>query len=367
MIRLLSNLIVSRFYKVNAGFFLFAFLILFAILPGPDTIRLHHGLMLAAVSSPVNAAVAFIIFSLYNLKCISFTNSELALQENVFLYNLQGLSNTRQLGLLAAVHSSLYSPLLAYGLITSIVGFQSQHYAGGLFILFSLAVMISSGTYIPFYTINTTWKKPALVFPRLSLFPNKGFFSYLLHYSLGSKKGAFISIKIFSMLALQLMVTLNAEKVSKENICFLILLCISAHALLPAYYVKFVETEMLFLRNMPLPLFKRLAQFTFTYTIILLPELLFLLYNEINTISISIIISLYLLAIVRLSLYTAFQYLPKMDMNRYTGIVFGMFFITIILLASLSLWLFICAELAITTLLFMFFYYRYEPLRLKEE
>ena len=118
------------------------------------------------------------------------------------------------------------------------------------------------------------------------------------------------TIKIFSMLALQLLVMLNTDKVSKENICFLILLSISAHALLPSHYVRFLETEMSFLRNLPIPLYKRLSQFTFTYLVILVPELLFLLYNEISIMSMSGILSVYLLAVTRLSLYSAIQYLP---------------------------------------------------------
>lgn len=367
MFQLLSTLIASRFYKVNAGFFLFSFLILFAILPGPDTIRLHRGLMLAAVSSSTNILVAATISSLYNSKCISFAQRELSLPENEFLYNLQGLSNSRQYRLLAITHISLYAPILIYSLIAVFVGFQSQHIAGSILMLLIQLIMIIAGTYTSYHRINTTWKKPAFVLPSISIFRNRGFLTYLLHYSLNEKKGPFISIKIFSMLALQLLVALNADKVSKENICFLILLSISAHALLPTYYVRFLETEMSFLRNLPIHLPKRLLQFALTYAAILLPELIFLLYNEISIISLSVILSIYMLAVVRLSLYTTIQYIPKLDLNKYTGIIFIMFFITIILLASFSLFLFITLEFIIAIILFAIYYYRYEPLLLKEE
>ena len=367
MFRILSTLIVSRFYKLNAGFFLFSFLILFAILPGPDTIRLHHGLMLAAVSSPVNILVAIFISSLYNLKCISYTQREISLAENEFLYNLQGSSNLRQYRLLGITHISIYAPILLYSIVAVFVGFQSQHITGSILLLLVQLIMIIAGTYTSFHNINSTWKKPVFVLPSISLFRNRGFFTHLLQYSINEKKGPFISIKVFSMLALQLLVALNADNVSRENICFLILLSISAHALLPTYYVRFLETEMSFLRNLPIPLPKRLLQFTVTYAAILLPELIFLLYNEINVISLPVIISLYLLAIVRLSLFTAIQYFPKLDLNKYTGVIFAMFFITIILLASFSLWLFISIEFIITILLFAVYYYRYEPLLLKEE
>ncbi len=367
MFQLLSNIIVSRFYKVNAGFFLFSFLILFAILPGPDTIKLHQGIMLAVVSSADTALVALAVCSLYNFKCIAYTIRELSLTENRFLYHLQGLSNVRQLILMAWVHLSIYMPMLTYGSMTAWIGFQSQHYIGGMFVLATQFVMTGIATYLSFRKINSTWKRPAFQLPSMVIFPNKNFFSYLIHYSLNNKKGAFISIKVFSMLALQFLVALNADKVSKENMCFLMLLSISAHALLPTYYIRFLETEMIFLRNLPLLLYKRLAQHVLTYSFILLPELCFLLYNELHLMSLSAILSLYLLAIVRLTLYSTVQYLPMMDLNKYTGIVFIMFFITIILLASFSLWLFICTEAMITVLLFSIFYYRFEPVLLKDE
>lgn len=360
MMQVLSALVVSRFYKLNAGFFLFLFIILFGILPGADTIHLHRGLMLAAVSTPLGLLLATVVFVVYNLKCISFCIRELDLPENSFVYNMQGLSNRQQFAALTSVHGAIYLPMLTYGAIMAATGVGVGHYAGSAAVLIILCLMLAIGTYAAFNKINGTWKQPMLALPDIRVFRNKGFFSYLLHYSINSKKGAFISIKIFSLLALQFLVALNADKAGKENTCFLILFCISAHSLLPGYYVQFVETELAFLRNMPMTLAKRGGQFVFTYAVILLPELLFLLYNEINIIPLATILSLYLLAITRLSLYTAIQYLPDMNLNKYTGVVFVMFFVTLILLASFSLWLFILAEIVATVVLFGLFYYRYQ-------
>ena len=309
MTQLLSTLLVSRFYKINAGFFLFLFIILFGILPGTDTLRLHTSLMIAATSSPVYALVAMVIFALYNFKCASFSYKELEKPENSFLVNLQCLSNVQQLSIFLAIHASLYFPVLVYGIITAFVGFRAAHYPCGMLILAWSLLMPLTGAYISFYKLNTTWLKPVFTLPVIRLFHKKGFYSYLLHYSLNSKKGAFIGIKIFSLLALQFMVALNAGKASRENVCFLILLCISAHALLPAYYVQFVEGELGFLRNTPLSLMKRLGLYTGTYSVIFIPELLFLIWNEHSVLPLAGIISLYLLAIARLTLYTSLQYL----------------------------------------------------------
>ena len=360
MIQIFSKLLISKFYKMNAGFFLFLFIILFGILPGPDTIRLHRGLMSAATSSPAFAAVAAIIFLLFNFKCISFTYKEMEQPENGFLYNMQGISNARQFLLFAYYHASVYSPFLMYALIMARVGFQEHHYLLASFTIIWQLIICGIAVYLYFSKLNNTWKNPAFTLPSITLFPDKNFSFYLLYHSLYSRKGAFIAIKIFSLLALQFLVVLNADKTSRENVCFLILLSISAHALLPVYYVQFMEGELPFLRNLPLSILKRLSIYIITYSVIFIPELLFLLWNEHTVLSISIIISLYLLAIGRLTLFTSLQYFKGMDVNRYTGVVFVLFFVTLILLASVNLWVFIIAESVIGIFLFYLLYYKYE-------
>jgi hypothetical protein len=359
MTQVLYKLLVNKFYKLNAGFFLFLFIVLFGIMPGADTIILHRQLMLAAVSSWAGLTIMTIVFGAYALKCVLFVLRELATPENVFIYNMQGLTNGRQLRLLFFVFTSLLSPVLIYGAITVAAGAQAGQAlaAGAAGILLGLC---ATGTYILFATINGTWKQPLGGLPKVGWLPRKQFLTYLLFYSVDNKKGVFISVKIFSLLALQFMVALNADKVSKENICFLILLSIAAHALLPLYYIRFIESEMAFLRNMPLRLGARLSQLLVTYAIILLPELLFLAWNEAHVLQWHLIAALYLLAIARLMFYSVLQYLPRMTTERYTGIIFISFFVSIILLASVSLWFFVISEFALAMLLYSLLYYKYE-------
>lgn len=360
MTQVLYKLLVNKFYKLNAGFFLFLFIMLFGIMPGADTITLHHGLMVAASSSWAGLTVMVAIFGAYASKCLFFLLREVERPENAIIYNMQGLGSTRQLLLLSLVFTSLFNPILVYGIITIVVGISA-----GLPLAAGVAAMLlvfsALGTYLLFRAINGTWKRPLFRLPHLHWLPKKHFLTYLLFYSVDNKKGAFISIKIFSLLALQFMVALNADKVSKENICFLILLSIAAHALLPLYYVRFIETEMAFLRNMPLRLGVRLAQFALTYAIVLLPELIFLAWNEARILPWHILLSLYLLGISRLMLYSVLQYLRGMTTDSYTGVIFVSFFVSLILLASVSLWVFVVSEIALAILLFAYLYYKYEP------
>lgn len=366
MFGVLYTLLVNKFYKVNAGFFLFLALVLFGILPAADTLHLHRGLMLAATSSVTGVGIASCIILLYASRCLFFTLRELSLPELTFLHNMQALKDPRQLLYLGMVFSCTYLPLFIYAGITAWLGLTQGNYIYSLLLLLILLTTIIICTYIIFRRINGTYKESKLKLPDFDL-PEKGYYSFLLHYSIHEKKGVLVAIKFFSILALQLLVALNADKASKENICFLMMLCISAHALLPVHYTRFIEGQMPFLRNMPLTLLRRYSLPAFSFAVIFLPELLFLLWNEKNIIPISTILSLYLLAITRLLLYYSIQYLPRMSTERFTMLVFFMFFASMILLASLPLWLFIIIESIISILLFYTLYYKYEPSALTEQ
>ena len=360
MIEVLSKVLVARFYKMNAGFFLFIFIALFALLPGPDTIKLHHSLMVSAMSSIYGFVTASIIFAIGNLKCISFCTKEFDKPENSFLYNLQALANPQQFVAFFACHVSIYFPFLAYGLFMVVTGISEHHVLAAIMMLLYQMLMCVSGAYLYMRCINGTWQGPAIKIPSIKLFKRQAFSLVLLYYSLYDKKAAFIGIKLFSLLALQFLVILNADRVSKENVCFLILMSISAHALLPVYYVQFMEEEMTFLRNLPMGLIKRYGVYILAYSVAFLPELIFLMWNERNVLPTQLVLSLYVLAIIRLSFFTSLQYLRGMTVDRYTGVVFVMFFVTLILLASLPLWIFIVAESIAAVAIYCIGYYKYE-------
>ena len=94
--------------------------------------------------------------------------------------------------------------------------------------------------------------------------------------------------------------------------------------------------------------------------------MLFLLLNEHHVLPLQLTISLYAVAVSQLSLYTAILYLRNLNTERYTAIVFAIFFITLLFLASFNLWFLFLAEAVIATILFLAFYNGYEMIAEKE-
>jgi len=355
----LTKTIVMQFYKINTGFFLVSFILLFGLLNGKATMDLHHHIMQNICSSLSFAAGAAVVWSLYTVKCVTFFLKNIYAPANTFLFTMQSLSNRRQMFLLLQCQALLLSPVLAYAGVTIAVGLSNGNILlPALFATFQLALCGSAIIY--YRAINSTWHQPAFRVPSVWANKRKPFITYLLHYSLNTRKSTFIGIKILSLLLLQGMVMANSYEVNKESICVLMMFLISAHALLPAYYVQFMENSMSFLRNMPITLGRKYMVYVVTYAVIFLPELLFLLLNSKHALPLQLICALYTIAITQLSLYTSLQYLPRLNTDRYTGIVFGFFFASLLFLASFNLWLLAIVETIAAIALFSTLYTKYE-------
>jgi hypothetical protein len=360
MRNVLVKTIVMQFFRVNSGFFLTVFILLFGLMNGKAVIDMHHQIMRGISSSFSFFAGASFIWMAYAVKCLNFTKSTLKDPAGTFLYTMQALSNKRQKVLFVTLQFLMMAPLTVYGVISVTVGYRYGNILYPTLFLLLQAALFAAGI-IPLRTINYTWNEKRFT---INL-PNRQFNFrqrwYLLLYSINDRKTTFAGIKIFSLLLLQAMVAANRTEPNRESFSFLILFLIAAHAMLPAYYVHFSEQHMSFLRNMPISRSRHLANYLFTYSLIFLPEMLFLTINVHHTLTLQVISSLYASSIATSILYTSLQYLPKLTTERYITYVSVSFFSSLLFVASFGLWWF--TLLAITLAIAIFFkrYYGYEP------
>lgn len=360
MINVISRTIVVQFYKINTGFFLVLFVLLFGLLSGKATMDLHYYIMQSITSSYLFAFGAMAVWLLYNFKCLSFCIKEINKPESSFLYTLQSINSRKHFLLWVAAHTMLLSPVLTYATITIIIGItKGQYVLSIIFALFQLFLIVA-GALIYYKRINSTWIKPLINLPRIFEGGKKHFYSYLLHYSINMRRGTFLGIKILSLLLLQAMIAINENVINKESVCVLMMFLISAHSLLPAYYVGFIEEHMSFMRNMPVPETKQLLLYVVTYAVIFLPELLFLLLNGHHALPLELTLALYAVAVSQMTLYTSLQYIRNLQTERYTMIVFVIFFATLLFLASFNLWILFFVEAVLATILYRILHHKYE-------
>jgi hypothetical protein len=362
MINVITRTIVAQYYRINTGFFLVSFVLLFGLLSGKATMDLHYYIMQSITNSYLFALAAMGVWLMYNFKCLSYCIKEINKSENSFLYTLQSINSSIHFLLWVAAHTLLLSPVLTYATITIIIGItKGQYVLSILFALFQM-LLIATGALIYYKRINSTWIKPLITLPRIFEGGKKHFYTYLLHYSLSMRRGTFSGIKILSLLLLQAMIAINENVINKESVCVLMMFLISAHSLLPAYYVGFIEEQMSFMRNMPVPVTKQLLLYVVTYAVIFLPELLFLLLNGHHAMPLELTLVLYAVAVSQMTLYTSLQYIHNLQTERYTMIVFVIFFATLLFLASFNLWILFFVEAALAVIIFLSLHNKFEKL-----
>jgi hypothetical protein len=254
----------------------------------------------------------------------------------------------------------MYLPVAAYCTVAVYVGVTHGHVAGAVVIgLWQIAMCVLGGQYMQ-GILNSTWKAPLWELPNVKVNYPRWLSVFLLRHSVDRMLLTFGGVKVFSLLMLQFLVALNDGHASRENVCFVTLFIISAHCLVPLHYVRFTETELAFLRNLPIPLFRRFFPYLVTYTVIFLPEFLFLIVNERAQLGWPWLLAIYGLFVARMGFFTSLQYLQWLNMERYTLLVMGLFLLTFMILASVSLLPFIVFELVLSWVIFSVFYYRYQ-------
>lgn len=360
MRNVLVKTIVMQFYRVNSGFFLTVFILLFGLMNGKAVIDMHHQIMRGISSSFSFFAGAAFIWIAYSIKCLNFTTRTLKDPSGAFLYTMQTLSDKQQKTLFVMLQFMMMVPLTVYGLIAVAVGYSYGNILYPTLFLLLQATLFASGI-IPLRTINNTWNEKHF---RINL-PDRKFNIaqrwYLLLYSVNDRKATFAGIKLFSLLLLQAMVAANRTEPNRESFSFLILFLIAAHAMLSAYYVRFTEQQMSFLRNMPISRSHHLTNYLFTYSVIFLPEMLFLTINAQHALTLQVIGSLYTSAIATSLLYTSLQYLPKLTTERYITYVSVSFFSSLLFVASFGLWWYSLLTITLAVAIFFTGYHKYEP------
>lgn len=357
----LTQLFVRQFYRLNFGFFLVCFFILFGVINFRDMVYFHYALMERA-SEPAVMLLLMGIWLLYAIKCFGFGLRALQTTAHSFLYQLQGLADARQFYTFSYLQMLIYLPALAYALITTGVLIVHGKIAAAFIILLYTVLLIVVPGYIYQAKLNSSYKQAATIFSGRWHFSTgeKRFNTWLLHYLSHQRKGALLGIKTGSLILLQALVTYNRHRLNMESVCYSMLGLVAVHAILPYYVRTFADERLQFVRAMPLSIRRRYLWFLFTYAILLAPELLFLLLHLHTALPVSMLLTIYAVSLAQLCLYSSILHLPGITVERYMLLVAGLFFLSVLLLAAFPAWYLVVAGFAVSYILFAVFYERRE-------
>jgi hypothetical protein len=283
IIRVLTKTIVARFYERNAGLFFFVFFLMFGIVESSQVISYHQSLIYATLTAPVFLTGVCFVWFLYLLKCLQFIFSQLAKQENSFLFLLGHLDQNRKIGYIVVTILLIYEPVLIYTAFIIGLGLYSKLYVSILIILLfhiigilcttllivkHLTVQHQEVKLIKIPSLHWPWPKPFPVF----------YLSQLTH----RLPTALFFTKAFSVFCIYGFLQLPLDHYESRLALLGVLMGLMSHAIIVFELRKFEETSLGFLRSLPIAMPDRLFNLSLMYLILLLPEICMLILRGVH-------------------------------------------------------------------------------------
>lgn len=322
VISILQRVLVNHFYKVNADFFTFLFFVLFGI---PNSVAgFHLALINGIIESNSFLFVAFVLWALYNLKCINYTVNYLKEEKLNFLFILNSLPAYRCWLYMIYVQIMIYMPVLLYALAIIIIAIQKHYYLSALYaVLFNIASVLLPAL---FYLTNLQKRQGFTLFkiPFLKIHLQKSLFSIPLFFLWHQRKQMLLVTKFCSFLALFLFIKLyEPDHYDIRPLLLCCMVCATAHSAIMFEVREFEEQYLSFSRNLPFTYIKRFSQLLLTSLVLLLPELLFLWKGYPVHFNIPDYFQLMFMMISLLSLFYSVLLTDDILMDTYIKIVFG--------------------------------------------
>ncbi|MES2327999.1 MAG: hypothetical protein V4539_00260 [Bacteroidota bacterium] len=321
VINILQRVLVNHFYKVNAGFFLFFFFVLFGVVNGSQLISYHFSLIQGMIQSYVFLACVIFAWLLYTLKCINYITKQLSEPGQQFLFVLNTAPRSKRLIWMLFVHMMVYMPVFLYAVIVAVIA-AKQHYFGSM-----TAVIISNGFMILLSTglyMRYLQKRVTGINFTLSAFQfSKPFFSIPLWFLWKERKQMLLVTKTFSLLLLYGFINLyEPDSPDIRPLLLIMMLIATAHCAIILQLRSFEEERLLFTKNLPVPLLKRFAWLLLMYALLLLPELVFMWKGFPLHFQLKDLPQVWLLVISILAFFHSILLMKDMDSEHYFRIAF---------------------------------------------
>lgn len=322
-LRILQRVLVIHFYQANAGFFFFWFFVLFGAVSGGQLIGFHLSLIQGMIRSAIFLGSVILIWFLYTLKCINYSIKQLNGPRQNFLFVLNNLPGQKQFLYLLFVHIQVYMPVLAYAGTVAAVAGREKLYGPLLTVILSNIAMIILSVYIYRYYLQKRSLSVPVIKNRLNLSIRKPLFTIPLWFIWKKRKQMLLVTKLFSFLLLYAFINLYEPDYPDIRPVLLVMMLVAmAHCNIVSQIRNFEEEFLLFSRNLPLALPIRFVYTLLTYTILLLPEFVFIWKGYPLHFTITGFPQLFLLVLSLLLFYHSILLMNDIDSDSYFRIVF---------------------------------------------
>lgn len=359
---ILQRSVTAPFYRRHAGFFLFVFFLLFGLQPNfKQTLEFHY-VILDGISSSANFFfISLLTWFLYAGKTIHFFNGCVKNKAYNFLQHLNALSPGKRFLHLLLLQLQLLAPVLCYGLAVVIVAVINHHIAGGITVLFALLAICVFTTAAASFLLQKT--KQATLKTRLPSFPFHSpgnLFSFLLKFIFNEQFVVLLLLKSVTFSCLYFFAKTDAQVFEERMLWLVYLTSLAGHSILIYRNHHFLETKMLFYRNLPTKPLITLLSLLGIYVIVLIPEIWALKGVAIQQHAVMDYIWMILTGPSLLLLLHCLLYTDDMKMEGFLQLLFGVWIVTLFFSLSSNRWLLPLICLGMAVFIFFSSYYKYE-------
>jgi hypothetical protein len=323
---LLIKTVVRKFYERNTGFFLFIFFLMFGIVESTQIVNYHLSLIYGMLHSVLFLSIVCAAWFLYAIKCFAFVSGFADAPENSFLRKLNLLSYPKRLPWLFFIFVWIDLPVLVYVVLIAAIGLKQYLLGTVAFVLFFQLVLLAGASLLLEAKLNSIkpsrWRFPRLQFNRPIPFPFV-YVAALLH----NNKVALLLTKAFSFFAIIGFLNIPLDHYEYRTALMGVLFGVAGHTVIVFELRKMEETNLTFLRNLPLSYFHRFALIALVYGLLMIPELVLLLANHGNVIT---TLGIYLFSIGLLTLSHC-RLFGELDNDKHVQFTLGLFLVSFML------------------------------------
>jgi hypothetical protein len=271
-IHVLNKVLVKEYYRLNAGFFLVIITLAFGFMSGTE----HRALAEFFVASPLLLSAPTGIWAIYLIKIINFNRSQVSLPQNQFLYTFNLRSYLHQVLPFFLIVATQFMPAILYGFFLMIVALKNNFYVPLVIIPIALFLFLLIGTVMLLWQLNHVASEATVSILKkyLDYRLTKPLFQFYLEYLTRKDPALVFGTKIFSGLLIFAVSQLySGESYDVRLLAMGCALSFSASFMIIRQIHYFENKEFVLLRNLPIPVIRRITTFLFVFFILCLPEI----------------------------------------------------------------------------------------------
>lgn len=323
--KLLRKTLVRQYYRQNAGFFLFFFLIFFGVIAPSQQLAYHYALIRGMLAAPILLALVLFLWLLYAAKCSQWVIRLQQSPDHQFLHMLVLLGKAKVFRLLLEVQILLFMPVIGYALVVVGVAFYESAWIPAAVISFFILLICLAAAALYRYD---------LFHPGRMFVLKRGgkrrrhtpYWSFLLRSFFAEHKALLAGIKLFGCAILYVLLKMQGPGNYDIRMPFLIFsMALFGHGVLIHQMRRMEEQQLLFYRGMPVPLHSRWMQYGILYLLLLLPEMVIITWLTPDHIRIKDALGFVLAGYSTLLLLNSCLFIAALRKSDILKITFGLF------------------------------------------